>query len=119
MKILLADDDTGMRDLIKRALETGGHEVVVAGDGIAASEVFNGGAAGFDVLIADVDMPGLDGLTVAKNALECAPSLGVVIISAHEPQLAQAQGLPGAKVTTLVKPFPLDQIREAVGKVSG
>jgi DNA-binding response OmpR family regulator len=119
MKILLADDDTGTRDLIKRALETDGHTVIVAADGIGASEQFAGGRADIELLVVDVDMPGLDGLTVAKHALEVAPTLKVIVISAHESQLSQAANLPGANVATLVKPFPLEKIRAAIADLNG
>ncbi|MCH9808305.1 MAG: response regulator [Alphaproteobacteria bacterium] len=119
MKILLADDDTGSRDLIARALEADGHHVSVADDGIAANELFGGGGAGFDILIVDVDMPGIDGLSVARDALGARPELSVIVMSAHEAQLGEAASLPGGKAVTLAKPFSLDKIRAAVSDLTG
>ena len=112
MKILMADDDQGTRDLVKRALESDGHDVTAVSDGTAAVEA--AAAGGFDLLIADIDMPGHDGVTVAKKAREAKAELAIVLISAHETQLQRAADINGGGVEVLVKPFSLEAIRKAV-----
>ncbi|MBU1210330.1 MAG: response regulator [Alphaproteobacteria bacterium] len=119
MKILLADDDDGMRELVKRALQSEGHTVVAVSDGAAALEEFDADTGTYDLLIADVDMPGLDGISLAKKARQTTAAIAVVLISAHEAQLVRAAEISGAKVETLAKPFPLDALRAAVAKVTG
>ena len=70
-RILLADDDTATRDLVRRALEADGHSVHVTQDGSEALEAVEGsGAQKFDVLVSDVEMPLLDGVALAQRALK-------------------------------------------------
>lgn len=118
MKILLADDDDGTRELVKRALQSDGHTVVAVSDGAAASDEVEADAGGYDLLIADVDMPGLDGISLAKMARQAASAIAVILISAHEAQLVRSAEISGAKVETLGKPFPLETLRATVAKVS-
>jgi DNA-binding NtrC family response regulator len=110
-RILLADDDTGMLDTARRALELDGHAVTTAEDG-AEARVKIGAGGGFDVLVADVQMPGLDGVTLAKQALATGGGLRVVLMSGHADALDKAKTIVG--VRTLAKPFQIDQLRAAV-----
>lgn len=119
MEIVLADDDAGTRDLLKRALESDGHNVSVARDGAEAAEIIATDGGRFDLLIADVDMPGLDGISVAKKAREAQTAIAVVLISAHESEWERAAGIPGSKVETRAKPFTLEEIRSAIVKARG
>jgi two-component system, cell cycle sensor histidine kinase and response regulator CckA len=111
-KILLVDDDTSMRSMVARALTSDGHIVTEAGDGEAALEVL-GKTTDFTVLLTDVQMPGMDGLTLAAKASAAAPALHVIVISALE-QDAVRTGKLGPKARWLAKPFTLDQIRAEV-----
>ena len=65
MKILIADDDTGSRLILKKALETLGHEALEASDGLAAWKLFNQDPA--RIVISDWMMPGLDGLEFCRK----------------------------------------------------
>ena len=58
-RILLAEDDAATRDMVQRALTADGHQVVVTQDGAEALEKLRGGG-GFDLLISDVQMPGVE-----------------------------------------------------------
>jgi hypothetical protein len=69
--ILVVDDDAAMRSMIARALTGDGHAVTEAGDGEAALEVL--GKSAFALLVTDVQMPGMDGLTLAERAGGMAP----------------------------------------------
>jgi DNA-binding response OmpR family regulator len=111
-KILLVDDDTSMRSMVARALTSDGHHVTEACDGESALETL-AGSPGFDVLLTDVQMPGIDGLTLASRASAAAPALRVIVMSALE-QEAVGGGKLGAKARWLAKPFTLDQIRAEV-----
>jgi two-component system, cell cycle response regulator CpdR len=116
MRILLADDDNGTRELVNRALKSDGHTVEAVGDGTAAVERIEG--ASYDLLIADVDMPGYDGISVAKRARETLAGIGIILISAHEAELSRASQVSGAKVEVLTKPFSLDALRSVIAKVA-
>lgn len=119
MKILLADDDDATRALVRRALVSEGHSVVDVSDGTDAVDHINSQDDSLDLLIADVDMPGLDGISVAKKARAVSAAIAVILISAHEAQLGRATEIPGGKVATLSKPFSLDALRTAVAKSGG
>ncbi len=115
-RILLADDDGSTRDLVKRALETDGHSVVVTQDGNEALERLKQDAA-FDVLVTDVEMPMLDGIALAERAFPLQPKVRVLLMSGFTEQLDRAKELKGAHVGVLSKPFTLEQVRERVRKL--
>ena len=81
-RILLADDEAATRDFIKRALEQDSHEIVTATDGTEALGQLTGDA-GFDLLITDVHMPAMDGLTLAEKAARLQPGLPILLMSGY------------------------------------
>lgn len=113
-RILLADDDAASRDLVQRALTADGHVVVGTHDGHEAMERLQAGGAVYDVVVSDVQMPGMDGIALATAALAAVPGLAVILISGYTDQLERARSLEGRHVGTLLKPFTLEQIRAAV-----
>jgi two-component system cell cycle response regulator CpdR len=116
-RILLADDDSSTRDLVRRALETDGHSVVVTQDGNEALERLKQDGAAFDVLVTDVEMPMLDGIALAERAFALQPKVRVLLMSGFTEQLDRAKELKGAHVGVVSKPFTLEQVRERVRKL--
>lgn len=112
-RILLADDDQGSLDMVRRALEMDGHSVVTAEDGNEALAKLGTGAD-FDVLVTDVQMPGLDGISLAGKAIKVAPTLRLVMMSGYPDILDQARGLGAKKLRLIAKPFTIDKIRAEV-----
>jgi len=111
--ILLADDDQATRDLVKRALESDGHTVDLTQDGTEALETLIG-AADFDVLVSDVHMPGLDGIELARRAIQSRPALKLLLMSGFAEELERAETLQSPNLAVIVKPFTLEQVRAAV-----
>jgi len=111
-RILLADDDKGALDLVRRALELDGHNVTTADDGSEAQSVVNAG--GFDLLVTDVQMPGLDGISLAKAAVARHPGMRVVLMSAYADGLDLAAPLVARGARVVVKPFAIERIRAEV-----
>lgn len=116
-RILLADDDQGALDFMRRALEIDGHTVTTVGDGNEALRQL--GTAAFDVLVSDVQMPGLDGIALAEKAFAQSPGLRVILISGFAEVLEKARGLKsgGGKsggVRSLAKPFSIEQLRREI-----
>ncbi len=104
--ILLAEDDASMRHFLVRALQGVGHNVLPVNDGLEALPYIADGA--FDVLVTDIDMPGMDGLELARRASVEIPALRVIFITglaAVALNNNQATTDHGAKV--LSKPFHL------------
>jgi two-component system, cell cycle response regulator CpdR len=78
-RILLAEDDDSMRAFLKRALEKGGHDVEAVGDGIDALAALISDR--YDLLLADIVMPGLDGIELARRASQDDPAMRVILIT--------------------------------------
>lgn len=117
-RILLAEDDAATRDLVQRALSTDGHEMIVTQDGAEALEKLQG-AQGVDLLISDVQMPGIDGIELVEKALSARPKLSVILMSGFSDELGRAEHLKGRIARVISKPFTLEQIRTAVKFVLG
>ena len=111
-RILLADDDAGSLDLVRRALELDGHAVTTAEDGSEALGLFQSGS--YDLLVADVQMPGLDGIELARRAVALAPSIRLVLMSGYPDGLEQARPLQQRGARLVTKPFAIDRIRAEV-----
>ncbi len=112
--ILLADDDAAVRDLVRRALASDGHSVHVTQDGLEALEQLSANGAAFDILITDVEMPQLDGISLAEKALRMKPALAIILMSGFADQLERAGRLKAGRLLSIPKPFTLDQIKKAV-----
>jgi len=108
-RILLADDDKGTRDVVRRALELDGHKVVTADDGSEAQALVQAG--GFDLLVTDVQMPGLDGISLAKRLNVSRPGLRVLLMSGYPEHLERGITEIGGRIEVLTKPCSIDEIR--------
>jgi CheY-like chemotaxis protein len=113
-RILLADDDAAARDLVQRALAVDGHTVVPTQDGAEALERLQAAAPRFELLIADVQMPALDGIAVAERAIAAQPGLRVILVSGFADELERAQHLKSKVARVVAKPVTLEGIRAAV-----
>jgi two-component system, cell cycle response regulator CpdR len=118
-RILLADDDAAARDLVQRALANEGHQVVSTQDGTEALENLQSAPASFDLLISDVQMPGVDGIELIEKAIAVAPNLRVILMSGFADELDRAAHLKGLIAREISKPFTLDQVRSVVRDVLG
>ena len=112
--ILLADDDAAVRDLVRRALSADGHTVHVTQDGTEALECLGADPTVIDVLVTDVDMPQLDGISLVEKAVALKPAIAVVLMSGFSDQLDRAARLRVRKLLSVSKPFTLDQIKQVV-----
>ena len=109
--ILLAEDDSSMREYLVRALERTGYAVVAVDSGVAALRVLAG--ASFDLLLTDIVMPEMDGIELAHRAAISHPEMRVMFITGFAAVTLESGALPaGAKV--LSKPFHL---RDLVAEV--
>ncbi len=102
-RIVVADDDAGMRESVARALRREGFQVVAVEDGTAALEVLRKSPA--DVLIADLRMPGLDGLELLRAAKLLAPETEVVLLTGHGTVEEAVEAMKEGAWDFLTKPF--------------
>ena len=111
-RILLAEDDDSIRVFLARALRRAGHDVCALGDGETALSWASNHP--IDLLLADVVMPGLDGIELARRASDMHPLLRVIFITGFAAvALGEAESLP-RDAAVLAKPFHL---RELVGEI--
>ena len=80
-RILVVDDEEGVRSFLAEALADEGHAVTEAADGDAAAEWLRREA--FDLMITDLRMPGLDGLELVRIARTKRPEMRVIVLTAH------------------------------------
>ena len=114
-QILLADDNSDMREYVARLLMAAGYAVEAVGDGEAALESARGSAP--DLILSDVMMPGLDGFGLLR-AIRSDPNLAgvpTVLLSARAGEEAQVEGLEAGADDYLVKPFAA---RELIARVN-
>jgi two-component system cell cycle response regulator CpdR len=110
--ILLAEDDSSMREFLARALRRAGHEVAAVGDGLAALETIE--QQTFDLLLADVVMPGMDGIELARRAAKEQSGIKVMFITGFAAVALKARDEGGRGSRVLSKPFHLKDLVEEV-----
>lgn len=107
-RILLAEDDNSLRPYLARALRRDGHEVIAARDGIEA--LVHLGPNRFDLLLADVVMPEIDGIELARRAERADPSIKVMFITGFAAVAMQSNRRHRAPAKVLSKPFHLKDV---------
>jgi CheY-like chemotaxis protein len=116
-RILLAEDDTAVRDFVRRALEMDGHDVVPVSDGGEALERVTSPLEAFDLLLSDIRMPVMDGVTLALQVGRDRPALPILLMTGYAEQRDRAQGLEALIKGIVEKPFTLEHIRTRVHTV--
>jgi two-component system, cell cycle response regulator CpdR len=104
-RILLAEDDDQMRTFLGRGLRRAGHTVDAAPDGEAA--LVRAQAAEYDLLLADVVMPGIDGIELARRISVRQPGIKVMFITGFAAVALQDEGFGARRPRVLAKPFHL------------
>lgn len=113
-RILIAEDEASVRSLVMRGLEMDGHRVAEAADGAEALEALKRAPGGFDLLLADIKMPIMDGIALALAAARDYPELKIVLMTGYADQRERASGLEGLVHGVIAKPFTLADIRFAI-----
>jgi CheY-like chemotaxis protein len=114
-RILVAEDEETLRNLVVRALAQDGHEVVAASDGAEALELLVRDQGRFDLLLSDIRMPLMDGVTLARAAARDNPDLVILLMTAYADQRQRA-GLDARIHDVITKPFTLAEIKVAVNE---
>ncbi|MBR0955508.1 response regulator [Bradyrhizobium canariense] len=113
-KILIADDEDSMRQLVARAIAMDGHEVVTAQDGAEALEILTRADGGFDLLLTDIQMPVMDGIALALSVARDFPDLTILLMTGFADQRERASNLNALVHDVVTKPFSVADIRTAV-----
>src|SRR5476649_790471 len=113
-KILIAEDNDDLRCLVVRALEEDGHDLVAATDGAAALKALRRYSGEFDLLLADVKMPIMDGIALALVAGRDRPEIAIMLMTGYADQRERAHGLDALVHDVIGKPISVEQIKGAV-----
>ncbi len=113
-RILIVDDEEGMRRLLSRVLSREGYETVTAAGGTEALQALAAGA--FDLVVTDIQMPGMSGVELLREVKAFDPSLPVVVMTAYGTVENAVEALRGGAYDYLTKPFETDEIRLTVAK---
>jgi two-component system, cell cycle response regulator CpdR len=113
-RILIAEDEEAIRSLVARALSQDGHEVMTANDGAEALDVLARQHGAFELLLADIRMPVMDGIALALATARDHPAITILLMTAYADQRERASGLDTLIHDVITKPFTLADIRAAV-----
>jgi DNA-binding response OmpR family regulator len=115
LKILIADDEPDILEVMQKRIAREGFEVVTATDGVAAWKKIQAEAP--DVIVLDRTMPRMDGFTVLKNLRDEPPNkkwIPVIIVSALGEVKDLDEGMSLQADHYLVKPCPVDEILKGI-----
>jgi DNA-binding response OmpR family regulator len=107
-RILLAEDDAGIREPLAEVLAGEGHEVDAVATGSAA--VAAGLHGGHDLLVLDIGLPEIDGLTVCRRVREERPDVPIVFLTARDGEMDAVTGLDAGADDYIAKPFRLVEL---------
>jgi excisionase family DNA binding protein len=116
-RVLVVDDESSIRELLQKTLALAEYEVDVAPDGRAALERLRLG--NYDLLIADLKMPGMDGLTLIREAKRLKTDLPVIIITGFSTESSAIEAVNLGVAGYLTKPFRVPQVLAAAARALG
>lgn len=117
--ILAVDDSPSMRQMVAFALQSAGHTVTEAVDGVDGLNKAKG--AQFDLVLTDVNMPNMDGLTLVKElrGLSNYQFTPILVLTTESEGSKKAEGKAAGATGWLVKPFNPDQLLATIKRVTG
>jgi polar amino acid transport system substrate-binding protein len=111
--VLVAEDDTSIRELVESVLGKFGYEVIIADDGEDAVDKFKTNREKVDIIIMDMVMPKKSGREAYQEIIKLRSDVKVLFISGYSPDLLQNRGFLDTGEDVLIKPFqPLDLVRK-------
>ena len=116
-RILVAEDEAPVREFVVRALEHAGHEVTSVGDGQRAVETLI--TKQFDLLVTDIVMPEMDGITLALKVSKDRPDMPILMMTGYAAERQRAHNLEALIHKVISKPFSLSDLLVAVDEALG
>ena len=113
-KILIVDDDPGMRETLEAVLREDGYQVGTAGDGGQAVQAVRDGS--FDVVLLDLRIPDCNGLEILARLKHLMPETAVIMMTAYGTVKTAVEAVKSGAYDFLTKPFELDEMRLLIKK---
>jgi FixJ family two-component response regulator len=112
LAVAAVDDDFRVRESVRSVLESAGYEAVT----FESAEAFleSGARLGVTCVLADVRLPGIDGLELQRRVRRERPNLPVIFITAHDDDDIRQQALQDGAVAFMVKPFDGGELLENI-----
>lgn len=107
-KILVAEDDGIVRDVILKFLTGEGYPVVLANDGLSALNLLR--LEDINLVLTDLRMPGADGMEVLRSAMQINPKISVVLLTAYGTLDMALEAIKAGAYDFIVKPFVMQQL---------
>ena len=114
-RIMVVDDDAGLRETLEEILLDNGRDVVSAEDGYKAIELASKDK--IDLILMDVQMPGINGVDAFLEIKEILPDCVVVIMTGHAAESLLEEALSKGVRTILKKPVPIERILGIVEEI--
>jgi two-component SAPR family response regulator len=116
MKVLLVDDDVGSLRGMQLALSMMRHECDAYSDPVKASLIYASIGNTYDLVIADIYMPGMNGFVLAEKIREHNPAAKIIFISGYERELREKRAV-GENEILLQKPVDFWQLKQMADRV--
>lgn len=113
-KILIVDDQFGIRILLNEVFQLAGYTTFQAANGKKALELAEEHSP--DLVLLDVKIPGMDGIEILKKLKETNPEIPVIIMTAYGEQDLINEAIDSGAVTYFSKPFDINELKEAARK---
>lgn len=116
-RILIAEDESSIRDFIVINLKRSGYEVVEAENGRVAIEKYNECGGDFDIALLDIMMPEVDGLEVCKYLRQQSSTIGIVMLTAKSQEMDKVTGLLVGADDYVIKPFSPSELMARIDAI--
>src|SRR5687767_3693345 len=113
-QVLIVDDEPNLRKILAAQLSRDGYDVLLAEDGEQGLALLK--EHHIDLVITDLKMPKVDGMTLLREAIKEQPELPIVMITAHGTVDTAVEALKLGAFDYLTKPFDKDEVRQIVAK---
>lgn len=111
-KILVAEDEQSLRELVTIALRRKGHEVLAVSDGSEALGALSAGS--YDLLLTDIVMPVVDGIALSLKAARDNPEMRILMMTGYAAERQRAHNLEELIHDVVLKPFTIEELGKAV-----
>ena len=118
-RVLVVDDEASIRDLLAKTLALAEYDVDTAPDGSVALDRLRERRGDYSLMIADLRMPGMDGLTLIREVKQLTPNLPIIIITGFSTESSAIEAVNLGVAGYLTKPFRVPQVLAAAAKALG
>jgi len=115
INILIVDDERAIRDSLSMVLQEEDYDTAKASDGREALELLK--ASDYDIMITDLKMPEMDGMTLIRNSQQICPQTSIIIITAHGSLESAIEALRMGAYDYILKPFDFDDVLHKIKRL--